>query len=112
MSAVVERARALFAPAGGTDLATAVRTFMILGHDAPAAAHGPALLARAAADALGVRLRFLGESRIDAPFLREGTADLEGASSTRPRPRCTANSSTRIACWALCGPYIRCLRAS
>ncbi|MGW1322204.1 LysR family transcriptional regulator [Streptomyces antibioticus] len=77
VSAVVERARALFAPAAGADLATAVRTFTILGHDALAAAHGPALLARAAAEAPGVRLRFLGESHIDAPFLRDGTADLE-----------------------------------
>ncbi|WP_330348530.1 LysR family transcriptional regulator [Streptomyces sp. NBC_00582] len=77
VSAVVERARALFAPAEGTDLRTVTRTFTILGHDAIAAAHGPALLARAAAEAPGVRLRFLSESHVDAPFLREGTADLE-----------------------------------
>ncbi|WP_460068695.1 LysR family transcriptional regulator [Streptomyces sp. YKOK-I1] len=77
VSAVVERARALFAPAEDADLRTAVRTFSILGHDAVAAVHGPALLARAAAQAPGIRLRFLTESHVDAPFLREGTADLE-----------------------------------
>ncbi|MFJ9022693.1 LysR family transcriptional regulator [Streptomyces sp. NPDC102259] len=77
VSAVVERARALFAPAEGTDLRTVTRSFTILGHDAIAAAHGPALYARVAAEAPGIRLRFLSESHIDAPFLREGTADLE-----------------------------------
>jgi DNA-binding transcriptional LysR family regulator len=77
VGAVVERARALFAPAENADLRTVTRTFSILGHDAIAAAHGPALLARAAAEAPGIRLRFLSESHVDAPFLREGTADLE-----------------------------------
>ncbi|WP_062640502.1 LysR family transcriptional regulator [Streptomyces maremycinicus] len=77
VSAVVERARALFAPAEDADLRTVTRTFTILGHDAIAAAHGPALYARVAAEAPGIRLRFLSESHIDAPFLREGTADLE-----------------------------------
>ncbi|MET8977801.1 LysR family transcriptional regulator [Streptomyces sp. NPDC004539] len=76
VSAVVERARALFTPAE-SDLGTVTRTFSILGHDAIAATHGPALLARAATEAPGIRLRFLSESHLDAPFLREGTADLE-----------------------------------
>ncbi|MFH8934501.1 LysR family transcriptional regulator [Streptomyces griseosporeus] len=76
VSAVVERARALFAPAD-TDLGTVRRTFTILGHDAVAASHGPALYARAAAEAPGIRIRFLGEALGDAPFLRDGTADLE-----------------------------------
>ncbi|WP_416974594.1 LysR family transcriptional regulator [Streptomyces sp. 4F14] len=88
VGAVVERARALFTPAD-TDLRTVVRTFSILGHDAIAAAHGPALLARAAAEAPGIRLRFLSESHLDAPFLREGTADLEVGvvDSTSPEVR-------------------------
>ena len=88
VSTVVERARALFTPAD-TDLRTVVRTFSILGHDAIAAAHGPALLARAAAEAPGIRLRFLSESHLDAPFLREGTADLEVGvvDSTSPEVR-------------------------
>ncbi|MEU6087532.1 LysR family transcriptional regulator [Streptomyces sp. NPDC047085] len=77
VSAVVERARALFAPGRDTDLRTVTRTFTILGHDAIAATHGAALFARAAREAPGIRLRFLSESHVDAPFLRQGTADLE-----------------------------------
>ncbi|MEU0191423.1 LysR family transcriptional regulator [Streptomyces afghaniensis] len=76
VSAVVERARALFAPAE-TDLRTVTRTFTVLCHDAVAAACGPDLFTRAARDAPGIRLRFLTESHVDGPFLREGTADLE-----------------------------------
>ncbi|GGV57814.1 LysR family transcriptional regulator [Streptomyces longisporoflavus] len=77
VSAVVERARALFAGPGASDLRTVSRTLTVLGHDAIAAAYGPALFARAAQEAPGVRIRFLGESHVDAPLLRDGTADLE-----------------------------------
>ncbi|KOV67199.1 LysR family transcriptional regulator [Streptomyces sp. MMG1121] len=77
VSAVVERARALFTPGRDTDLRTASRTFTILGHDAIAATQGATLFARAAREAPGIRLRFLSESHVDAPFLRQGTADLE-----------------------------------
>ncbi|MFB7505323.1 LysR family transcriptional regulator [Streptomyces broussonetiae] len=77
VSAVVERARALFAPGRDTDLRTVSRTFTILGHDAIAARQGAALFARAAREAPGISLRFLSESHVDAPFLRQGTADLE-----------------------------------
>ncbi|MFF8642257.1 LysR family transcriptional regulator [Streptomyces sp. NPDC015345] len=77
VSAVVERARALFAGPGAVDLRTVSRTLTILGNDALVGAYGPALFARAAREAPGVRLRFLGESHEDAPLLRQGTADLE-----------------------------------
>ncbi|MGW1889482.1 LysR family transcriptional regulator [Streptomyces sp. NPDC002004] len=78
VSAVVERARALFAaPGASTDLRTARRTLTVLGHDAMAALIGPRLYGRAAAEAPGIRLRFLNESHVDAPALRQGTADLE-----------------------------------
>ncbi|MEV6838901.1 LysR family transcriptional regulator [Streptomyces sp. NPDC051133] len=77
VSAVVERARALFAPGRDADLRTVSRTFTIIGHDATAATHGAALFARAAREAPGIRLRFLSESHVDAPYLRQGTADLE-----------------------------------
>ncbi|MCX4669375.1 LysR family transcriptional regulator [Streptomyces sp. NBC_01381] len=77
VSAVVERARALFAGPGAADLRTVSRTLTVLGSDVIAAAYGPALFARAVAEAPGVRIRFLGESHVDAPVLREGTADLE-----------------------------------
>ena len=75
--AVVERARALFAPGRDTDLRTVTRTFTIIGQDAIAATHGAVLLDRAAREAPGVRLRFLPESHVDAPVLRQGVADLE-----------------------------------
>ena len=77
VSAVVERARALFAPDRDADLRTVRRTLTIIGHDFIAAACGPALFERAAREAPGVRVRFLAESHVDTPFLREGTADLE-----------------------------------
>ncbi|MET7612479.1 LysR family transcriptional regulator [Streptomyces seoulensis] len=77
VSAVVERARALFAPGRDTDPRTMTRTFTILGHDATAAGLGAPLLTRIAREAPGIRLRFLSESPVDAPFLRQGTADLE-----------------------------------
>ncbi|MFJ7148842.1 LysR family transcriptional regulator [Streptomyces sp. NPDC100445] len=77
VAAVVERARAVFAPDRDTDPRTVSRTFTVLGHDAIAATHGAALFARAAREAPGIRLRFLSESHVDAPYLRQGTADLE-----------------------------------
>ncbi|CAL9476955.1 LysR family transcriptional regulator [Streptomyces sp. enrichment culture] len=77
VGAVVERARALFAPGRDTDLRTVTRTFTVLGHDMIAATHGAVLLARAAREAPGIRLRFLSESHTDAPYLRQGIADLE-----------------------------------
>ncbi|MFI6401205.1 LysR family transcriptional regulator [Streptomyces sp. NPDC050548] len=77
VSAVVERARALFAPGWDTDLRAVSRTFTIIGHDALAALYGARLFARAAAEAPGIRIRFLAESHVDAPVLRQGTADLE-----------------------------------
>ncbi|GAA1952580.1 LysR family transcriptional regulator [Kitasatospora viridis] len=74
---VVERARALFLTAGQVDLATVVRTFTVIAFDGLPAAFGPALLARVRDQAPGVRLRFLTESHLDEPVLREGVADLE-----------------------------------
>ncbi|GLX16776.1 MULTISPECIES: LysR family transcriptional regulator [Streptomyces] len=75
--AVVERARALFLTGGRVDLETLTRTFTVLAHDSFAAAFGAALFRRAAREAPGVRLRFLTESHVDLPMLREGVADLE-----------------------------------
>ncbi len=77
VGAVVERARAVFAGPGAQDLRTVERTLTIVGQDSLAATYAPALFARAAAEAPGVRLRFLPESHLDAPVLREGVADLE-----------------------------------
>lgn len=77
VSAVVERARAVFAGPGAQDLRALRRTLTLVGNDALAAAYAPALFARVAAQAPGIRLRFLAESHLDAPVLREGVADLE-----------------------------------
>ncbi|MEU8840165.1 LysR family transcriptional regulator [Streptomyces roseus] len=75
--AVVERARALFLSGGQVDLPTLTRTFTVLAHDAFAATFGATLFSRVAREAPGVRLRFLSESHVDTPALREGVADLE-----------------------------------
>ncbi|MBC9713196.1 LysR family transcriptional regulator [Streptomyces sp. TRM66268-LWL] len=77
VGAVVERARALFAAHGEQDLRAVERTFTVHGQDSVAALLGPRLLTRVLAEAPGLRIRFLGESHLDAPVLREGTADLE-----------------------------------
>ncbi|MFF3453865.1 LysR family transcriptional regulator [Streptomyces sp. NPDC002730] len=82
--AVVEQARGIFTAGGQVDLRTLSRTFTVLAHDTLAAAFGSALFARIGEEAPGVRLRFLMESHVDAPALREGVADLEvGVIDTR-----------------------------
>lgn len=82
--AVVERARGLFLSGGKVDLRALSRTFTVLAQDLLAATSGPTLFARIAREAPGVRLRFLMESHVDGPFLREGAADLEvGVLDTR-----------------------------
>ncbi|WP_405495844.1 LysR family transcriptional regulator [Streptomyces sp. NBC_00096] len=75
--AVVERARALFLAGGRLDLSTLTRTFTVLANESFTAVCGAALFGRVALEAPGVRLRFLAESHIDVPALREGVADLE-----------------------------------
>ncbi|WP_428952770.1 LysR family transcriptional regulator [Streptomyces sp. cg35] len=98
VGAVVERARALFAARGDEDLRSLTRTFTVHGHDSLAALLGPPLLSRAAAEAPGIRLRFLGESHVDAPVLREGTADLEVGviDTTAPEVRVEPMSTDRM----------------
>ncbi|MCB5182823.1 LysR family transcriptional regulator [Streptomyces antimicrobicus] len=81
---VVERARAVFLSGGEVDLRTLTRTFTVLANDAVSAALGSALFGRVSREAPGVRLRFLSESHVDLPTLREGVADLElGVVDTR-----------------------------
>ncbi|KAB1652970.1 LysR family transcriptional regulator [Pseudoclavibacter chungangensis] len=77
VSAVVERARAVFSSGVDLDLRAARRTFTIVANDLLAALHGAALMERIAGEAPGIRLRFLSETLPDAPLLRQGTADLE-----------------------------------
>jgi len=56
VSAVVERARALFAPGRDADVRTLRRTLTIIGPDTIGAALAPALFARAAAEAPGTTM--------------------------------------------------------
>ncbi|MFB6614311.1 LysR family transcriptional regulator [Streptomyces sp. NPDC085524] len=82
--AVVERARSLFLTGGRVDLPTLSRTFTVLANEAFTAVYGATLLTRVTSEAPGVRLRFLAESHVDVPALREGVADLElGVVDTR-----------------------------
>ncbi|MFF4388311.1 LysR family transcriptional regulator [Streptomyces sp. NPDC001552] len=82
--AVVDRARALFLTGTEVDLPTLTRTFTVLANDAFTAVYGATLFNRVTREAPGVRLRFLSESHVDVPALREGVADLElGVVDTR-----------------------------
>jgi DNA-binding transcriptional LysR family regulator len=74
---LVRRAHGVFAPVSMPDPAGLDRTFTILGSDMLVASVGPDLLARLAAEAPGVRVRFLPEPTPPADPLREGTADVE-----------------------------------
>src|SRR3954466_4034617 len=74
---LVHRAQAVFAPPGAPDLSTLDRTFTLLASDLAASVAAP-LIARMAAEAPGVRLRFLGESpQTDTAALRSGDVDLD-----------------------------------
>ncbi|MYV96875.1 LysR family transcriptional regulator [Streptomyces sp. SID3343] len=108
--AVVERARTLFAAAGDVDLRTLSRTFTVLAHDVFAAAYGAALFERARVEAPGVRLKFLAESHVDTPALREGVADLEvGVIDTRAPEVCTEHlfDDRMVACVRPGHPLLR-----
>ncbi|MFH8408441.1 LysR family transcriptional regulator [Streptomyces sp. NPDC018019] len=73
----VQEARDLLAPAPPADPAELRRVFTLHANDLFTTVVGPGLLARAARQAPGVTLRFLGEGHVDVPVLREGVADLE-----------------------------------
>jgi DNA-binding transcriptional LysR family regulator len=74
---LVEEARAVLRPADTLDLARLVRTFTLRASDGFAENFGPALIARVAAEAPGVRLRFVAKPDKDSAPLREGAVDLE-----------------------------------
>jgi DNA-binding transcriptional LysR family regulator len=75
--ALLGQAQTLLTPPREVDPATLDRTFALRVHDAIATAVSPALIAAVAAQAPGVRLRFLGESVTDTDDLRQGRVDLE-----------------------------------
>ncbi|NMK45139.1 LysR family transcriptional regulator [Achromobacter sp. Bel] len=74
---LVQDVEAVLRPAAQLDLAQLARTFTLRTSDGFAENFGPALLARASADAPSVRLRFVQKTDKDSAPLREGTVDLE-----------------------------------
>jgi DNA-binding transcriptional LysR family regulator len=74
---VVRQAEAVLTPADVPDLSRLVRTFTLRSSEGFVENFGPALIARLAAEAPGVRLRFVQKTDKDSTALREGTVDLE-----------------------------------
>ncbi|MFD8500775.1 LysR family transcriptional regulator [Amycolatopsis sp. NPDC059657] len=75
--ALVERARAVFAPPQDLDPSTVERSFAIQTSDALLSMVAAPLIADLRRHAPGITLRFRPESMEDTPALREGTIDLE-----------------------------------
>ncbi len=74
---VVEEAAALLRPEAALDLEKLTRTFTLRNREGFVETFGAQLLARVAAEAPGVRLRFVVKSDRDSAPLREGSVDLE-----------------------------------
>ncbi|MEU8680517.1 LysR family transcriptional regulator [Streptomyces sp. NPDC048611] len=83
---LVAAAHGVLAPSAPADPAQLARVFTINANDLFVTAVGPRLVARAAREAPQVVLRFLGESHIDVPLLRDGAADLELGVIDSPEP--------------------------
>ncbi len=74
---VVQEAEALLRPAEILDLKTLVRTFTLRNREGFVDTYGPALLARVALEAPGVKLRFVPKPDKESTPLRDGIVDLE-----------------------------------
>jgi DNA-binding transcriptional LysR family regulator len=77
VSQLVEDAEAVLRPAETPDLRQLVRTFTMRAREGFVANFGAQLVARVAAEAPGVRLRFLPKLDRESTSLRDGTVDLE-----------------------------------
>lgn len=77
VSRLVREGEAILRPAEQPDLATLVRTFTLRTRDGFVESFGPGLIARAGAEAPGVRLRFVQKPDKESMALRDGTVDLE-----------------------------------
>ncbi|WP_053135289.1 LysR family transcriptional regulator [Pseudomonas sp. MIACH] len=77
VSRLVQDAHAVLRPAQSLDLAQVERTFTLRTSEEFVENFGPALLARIAQEAPGVRLRFVSKTDKDSTLLREGSVDLE-----------------------------------
>lgn len=80
---VVDDAEAVLRPALKFELASLSRTFTVRSSEGFVETFGPALLARIAADAPGVRLWFVPKPDKDSGPLREGLVDLETGVTSR-----------------------------
>lgn len=76
VSRLVQEAQAVLRPAQTLDMGQVVRTFTLRSSEEFVENLGPALLARIARQAPGVRLRFVDKSDKDSALLREGSIDL------------------------------------
>ncbi|CAH0193674.1 Nodulation protein D 2 [Massilia sp. Bi118] len=74
---VVEEAKAMLSPAIPLDLGKLKRSFTLRTSDGFVENFGPPLVARVAAEAPGVRLRFIQKLDKDSAPLRDGSVDLE-----------------------------------
>ncbi|PKN56585.1 MAG: LysR family transcriptional regulator [Deltaproteobacteria bacterium HGW-Deltaproteobacteria-14] len=77
VSQLVQDAEALLRPAGEVDLAALARTFTVRAGEGFVETFGPDLLARVAAAAPEVRLRFVQRLDRDSGPLRDGSVDLD-----------------------------------
>ena len=77
VSQLVQDAHAVLRPAHTLDLGAVVRTFTLRTSEEFVERFGPALLARIAQEAPGVRLRFVHKSDKHSALLRDGGVDLE-----------------------------------
>ncbi|SDZ30220.1 LysR family transcriptional regulator [Pseudomonas salomonii] len=76
VSRLVQEAQAVLRPAQALDMGQVVRTFTLRSSEEFVENLGPALLARIAQQAPGVRLRFVDKSDKDSALLRDGSIDL------------------------------------
>ncbi|WP_447095533.1 LysR family transcriptional regulator [Pseudomonas sp. CF10PS3] len=77
VSDLVQAAHAVLRPAQFVDMAVVARTFTLRTSEEFVENFGPALLARIAREAPGVRLRFINKNDKDSTLLRDGSVDLE-----------------------------------
>ena len=96
VGALVQDARAVLRPADRLDLARLERTFTLRTRDGFVENFGAALLSRVAAEAPGVRLRFVPKPDKDNAPLRDGSVDLEtGVVGQRTGPEMRAQALIR-----------------
>lgn len=77
VAVLVQDAQAVLRPADTLDLARLARSFTLRTREGFAESFAPALLARIASEAPGVRLRFVQKPDKDSTPLRDGSVDLE-----------------------------------